>query len=500
MSTRQKAKGSKKRLNGKEKPAILLSEIEIVPRPRPGEDKFFFNPRPPEDFDPNEMFNLRMSIRTDELLEDPIIRLVEIDGQEHKQLLAGERRIRTLKGLVDDDVPVYSSDIEPPGEWKPKMVVLHLDRFALVKKVTGDKVSIQYYDDHDQLLDEEATVGDEDLLPTAPASKVYNSITCKVVYNCSDSRAMRIAMSENRHQSTLSMRAQIGVTERLLSRGLGQKEVAYALATNVTWVSQTASFRDQLPEEAFDWLMTGQMSRNVAVNLLGYSKEDRTALFEGTVKQEQADTAKKIQEHRLKKELHEDQEEIEKQEATQAEKRGDTKSAAKHRKRANVERRKAAVEEKREHKAKDDEGKLTQSHLQKAAAELGIAPKKAGKQLSKADIESHIARLEEAAEGDTTDPVCKKKVPIPLARLGAAFLRGALEGLRDPFEPIRQEMIAAGKWILPDTVEDEDEEEDDEDDSAVSDEYDGEIDDPDDEDLEAMEQYMGRGEDRDNWD
>jgi len=490
-------------------PKVPLNSIEIVERPPEGQEhtKVFFNPRKLSSFTPESMAELYWSIRTDELLEPLVVRVLgEANNIQSVQLLAGERRLRTLMRLVAENVPCYSSELAVPEKWRANTVVLHEGRFAQVKKHGTDGVEIDLWDDQDQPMGEAVVVPAEELLPTQPASKLYGNVACKVLHNITDERAMRVAMTENQKHRNLTIAEEIEAVERLTRMSLRQQKIAYMLATNITWVSQTSSFREELPEEAFDKLMKGEMSRNVAVNLLGYRRQDRAALYEATVKAEEEETRKKILEHQLAQEQFEDQKEILEDAAEQAESAGDAKAAKQRRKKAQVADKKAHAEAEKRKRAEEGKGVIKQGHIQKAAATTGIQPKKA-KVLPRPDIEAFVATTDKLIGKKTVDPICQEVVPDEALRYVKATAEAILGGQRDPLAVVRTVKVGMGKWTVADTEDDPDAPED-EDDTFDPDQYDpDEYEDGGDGDFEEyeeeedsldMETYM-QEDDVDNW-
>ncbi len=511
MSTAKKQSRKIQLVGDSNNPRVPLNDIEIVTRPNPGEEhtKLFYNPRRLESFTPESMAELYTSIRTDELLENLVVRVFGTpDDVDKIELLAGERRLRTLLKLVSDDVPCYSSALDVPAKWKANSVVLHEGRFAQVKKhANGGGVEIVYFDEHEKLTDETATVAATDLLPTAPASKVYASVPCKVLYNISDERALRVTMTENQKHRNLTIAEEIEAVERLIRMGLKQQKIAYMMATNITWVSQTSSFRGELPKEAFEKLMANEMSRNVAVNFLGYRPEDRQALYEATVEAEQADTRQRVQEHTLAEEQAQDEREILEESAKQADAAGDKKTAAKRRKKAEAAGKRAEVAGEKKRKAQENAGTIKQGHVQKAAAETGIAPKKA-KVLPRPDIEAFAVQAGKLIGKKTIDPICNEKVPDQALMFVQATADAILAGQRDPLAVVRTVMVKLDKWSVPDSASQDDEEDDadrpDEDDPDAfdpdeydPDEFEGDGVDPDEDDdgYQSIEDYMHQNDD-----
>jgi hypothetical protein len=222
------------------------------------------------------------------------------------------------------------------------------------------------------------------------------------------------------------------------------------------------------------------MMRHVAADFFAYRPEDRQKLYEQTVKQAELDIANKVRTAQIEAEHHEDMVDVENTKAKRAAKSGDVVAAERHKKKAASEDNKAKKSRKKVSAAEKDT-KLKETHLRTAAAKLGITPRKAGKMLTKPEIEGLITKLLDASETETLDPVAKKPVPMDMASMGAMFLQGVIDGMRDPFQPIRQQMIADGNW------EEEDEEIDEPEEEVLSDMDDDDYEDYDDtEDLESL--------------
>jgi len=458
MATRSTKSGAEEKCDYTKLP---LKSIEIVERPEEGQEHkvVFFNPRDLASFSTDSMVELRQSIRTDELLKPIAVRELKIGKKTIHQLLAGERRYRTLTQILEGNLPCYSSQAVRPEKWRAKSVVISLGTFAHVVKQTGDEVEIELWDDDDKPTGEFRTVPADALDPTLPAKRVHAKVPCKVIQNCSDERAMRIAMTENEHQQPLTTAEEITVVERLMRGEVKQEQVSYMMSKNITWVSQTASFRNQLPKEAFDKLTDGTMMRHVAVNLLSYKAEDREKLFDATVVAEEKETAAKILEHQLNVDAAEDEVEMLEDDALQAEAAGDDKTAKQSRKKAASAGKKAAAAGVKRDKAEAESGRVQQGHVQQAAATEGILPKKA-KVLPRADIQKCFVDnvellLEE--DGSVIDPVCEKRVNAELLHLVKATAHAILTGKRDALDVIRSVKVDAGTWALPETESDENE-------------------------------------------
>lgn len=225
-------------------PLVDLLSIKVVERPPEGDLKqIFYNPRSLESFTPQEMNDLKQSIIKDGLQQPLIVRVLTEDKTKTGkvkaiELIAGERRYRTVRSLYQSNTQCYSPDQD--------------------KQVS--------------------------------AQELYAKVPCKVYYNISDEKALSLAWTENQKRKDLSIKEEIVVIERLVLSGKSVKEVADLLNTNITMVSQFSNFRKELPKEAFEKLIAGKLAKHVAVKLLSYNPDDRQKLFDAAVKAEAEDT------------------------------------------------------------------------------------------------------------------------------------------------------------------------------------------------------------------
>lgn len=485
--------------DGEKFPAILLSSIEVVERPKKGQKKIFFNPREPASFDPVKMASLLRSIRLDGLLE-PIVVAVFTTARQAIQsvnLIAGERRYRSLCKAVSENLPCYDSTLVPPDKYRANAIVIHGDRFAQVVSHKAAVVEIKYFDDNDKITTESSTVDASQLSPTASAKQVFATVPCKVFYNPPEQRMMRIAVTENKESEPLTTHEEVLACERLSVLECKQEEIAYMLAQNVTWVSQTLSFRHQLPADCFEALVEGRMKRNVAVNFLSYAEKDRQKLFESTVLAEEKETADRIAAHEEEQNRLLDEADIHETDAEQAEVAGNEQKAKKARRKAAAAERKAKQEADKKRRAESDKGNIRQGHVNKGAAAAGVSPRKA-KMLSRPEVEeAYVTQLEALLDGETTDPICQEEIPGYAVDLVRKTAQAILSGERDPLKVIRSHMVEQGEWDIPD--KDPDAEYDDEDyvpDESDLDEADdafGELGDDDweDRDIDAELEAMG---------
>ena len=464
-TSRAKAKGSEtpasatgiKIIGTGKYPAVHLKSITIAERPADGEEttKLFYNPRDLSSFTPERMNALKRSIRGEGLIEPPLVRAWTGAGGvvTAVELIAGERRLRSVNQIFDEAAPCFDEDRPQPDQYKPGDVVVHKGNFGTVIKHEGDKVLVEFEGDD---APQQSQCEYADVYPTISGAEMYEFLPCKVLYNCTDERALRLAFTENDQSEPLTIREEIALVERLLRMNKKQEEIAEILSTNVTWVSQTANFRDQLPAEAFEKLMNGQMARHVAVNFLSHAPEDRQKLFEATVAAEKRQTAEKVESLRDEQEKHEDQEELHKAEAAKAERVGDAATATKEKRRAASSASKASKAKERRERAEADSGVIKQGHVKEGQATTGITPKK-GKMLDRQQVEDHFCKaLTKYVTGDHEDPQTGEKLPNDLISIMRRTALAIMNGCTDPLSVVREYMYDNDLWAKPDEEPDED--------------------------------------------
>ena len=440
-------KGSLDLFNGEQYPQIVLSSIEVAKRTS---KKLFYNPRSEENFDPHKMACLLRSIRLDGLLE-PIVVAVTTNSKGNDiasvGLIAGERRFRCLSKAVAGNMPCHDSSIPVPDLYTTNSIVVYTDQFARVKKKqSGEEVEIELLDFNDKPTSNFLTVNASELLPTTSAKKVYTTVAAKVYIDPSEERMMRIAITENQQSEPLTTMEEVLACERLSNLNCKQERIGYMLAQNITWVSQTLAFRDQLPEECFKALMECRMKRNVAVSFLAYDFEKRQKLFEDTVLAEEEDTARRIKDHREEQERLEDEAEMLKTDAETARENGDEKGANKLNRKSGSKNRQAKSSADKADRAQSEKGQIKQGHVQQGAARAGISTRKA-KMLPRAEIEKlYVTEMEALADGYTEDPTCGEMIPGNVVSLVQATAQAILKGERDPLSVIRSHMVKTAKW------------------------------------------------------
>jgi ParB-like chromosome segregation protein Spo0J len=406
---------------------VPLQVIEIVERPEPGREKdiLFFNCRSMDSFTPEKMQALFESIRMEGLIQPIVVRAFTEDPTDDDsqvirvQLIAGERRLRSILNLFDKNPLCYDR--------KQKIEV--------------------------------------------PAQELYKNVTCNVLYNITDEEAVRINFLENNEHQSLTVQEEIELVERLTVRGLNQQEIVKLLSTNVTWVSQTGNFRQELPEEAFSKLLTGQLTRHVAVKLLSYKKDDRAAAYAGAVEEEATERAETVD--RLDDEIAEasDESDVAATMVKMAEDAGDDDEARKLKKKKDSADGRAKKAKAKKDRVVKEAGTIRQGHLTSGGLKRGVTPKKATC-LTKGQIEQFYKELLKGwLDKGKQCSVTKQLFPNDLLEAMRATAVAILGGVYDPARVARQILVARHEpgWVLPagyeekpleplDDMEDDDEE------------------------------------------
>jgi ParB-like chromosome segregation protein Spo0J len=388
---------------------VPLQAIEIVERPEPGREKdvLFFNCRSMDSFTQEKMHALYESIRLEGLIQPIVVRAFTENPSDDEspvtrvQLIAGERRFRSIDLLYKNNP-------------------LCFDRKRKIE---------------------------------VPARELYQFVTCNVLYNITDEEAVRINFLENNEHQSLTVKEEIELVERLTLRGLTQQEIVKLLSTNVTWVSQTGNFREELPPDAFAKLVSGQLTRHVAVKLLSYKKEDRQAAYEGAVEQEKAERAEAVE--RLDDEIAQASDEAD-MTATMvniAEEQGDEAAAKRLAKKKETAEGRAKKAKAKKDRVVKEAGTIRQGHLTAGGLKRGVSPKKATC-LTKGQIEQFYKELVKGwIEKGKQDPVTKNLIPNDVLEVMRATAVAILNGVYDPCRVARQIMVARFEWELPDGYE-----------------------------------------------
>lgn len=381
-------------------PLIPISMIQLAERPEEGEEsqKLFFNPRSLDSFDTEAMAMLRESIQQDGLQQPPIVRIFtksdDKNDIERVELIAGERRYRSISMLYEQNASCY----------------------------------------------------DEDSKSMVSAKILYAKIPCKALYNISDQQALRIAFKENNEHKSLSTQEEINLVERLSARGMKQEEIGELLGTNVTWVSQTANFRNELPLDAFNKLINGQITRHVAVQILSFNPENRERLFKEACLAEQNERKKALEEIQDELEVAEDQEDIALQEQEEAASEGDVIAAKKAKKTAAAAKKKALEALEQKSKVQETQGVIKQGHIIEGSRKANITPKKV-KMLNRAATQEFIVDiLDSWLERGKVDDISNEEYPTLVLKTAKAVASGILSGNTDVSNILRAVMVEEGVW------------------------------------------------------
>jgi hypothetical protein len=431
---------------------MKLKDIKFAPRPAPGEELTlgFFNPRPEEEVNnPETSEKLRYNLRIEGLIEPPAIRLwtdpadneVPIDNCH----IAGERRLRRLNEIYDQNLLCADYVNPKPESFKKGDSVVAMSRFGIVQKQEGTVVTI-IFDGKDVCQCEW-----ESVVPTICGNKAFEWIEVKIYKDISDERAMRIAFAENDQGVPLSVKAEILLVERYLAMvpKKTQQEVAHILNSNITFVSQRASFRKELPALAFEKLMNGDMAANVAVNILSRPKEQREAYFAAMLAEEELTTEEVIRRHRLAMEKFEDDADLHADAAKKAAAEGDDVTAQREKKKAASAERKAKIERDRKARAEADAGKIRAGHASRAQTKTGITARK-GSMLNREQIEEVFVKgLMKYITEEQVDQVTGETIPCEDAAKIRRFALAILSGNTDFVSVLREYYVSNDVWTLP---------------------------------------------------
>lgn len=434
---------------------MRLSDIKIAPRPKQGEEAItgFYNPRPEDEVKNEEKIaKLQNDIMLEGIIEPPAIRVWTDPNDPNKIIrnhhIAGERRLTAMKDAVDKKLICADYDAEKPKIFVVGTKVCALSRFGTVISQDKNKVAISFDDHHGKT---EQSVSYESVIPTTTADIAFEFIKVVIYRDIDDDRAMRLAFSENDNSEPLSIKAEILLIERYLAMTpkRTQKEIALILKTNETFVSQRASFRQELPSIAFEKLMNGMMAANVAINILSRPKEQREAYFAAMLAEEKMTTEQVIKRHQLEQEKYEDEAEIHISLARDAESVGDTTEATREKKKAAAAERKADTARERKERAVSEKGKINRGHASRAQTKTGITPKK-GTILTRDQIEEiYVKGMLQYITDNIADPITGEIVPSEDAAKIRRIALGILEGVMDPISIIREYYVSNGVWGLP---------------------------------------------------
>ncbi len=433
---------------------VPIEAIDIVERPQTGKEfsKIFFNPRSISSFTPERMNELQYSIRLDGIQQPPIVRaVIKNDKYVKIELIAGERRLRSIQSIIDQDLPCFAGSLaDKPQVFQKDDVVIYKSRFGKVFKQSEGIVLVDF--DEDQIgLKERKNCEYKKVIPTMSGSDLYKFITCKVDNDCTDEKALRLAFNENEQSESLTIAEEIALVERL-EKSYKQEEIADMLGTNISWVSTTSRFKTNLPSEAFEKLINGSMVRHVATMLMSYEVQYREEIFNEIVEQEKKETLQKIQTLKNQKEELLDDEEVQFEDGQRAKEKGKLLDAKKLFGKSRSTAKKVKKIEEKIKEVDDNSGIVKQSHVKKAEIQTGIKPKKA-KMLDKSDIELYFLEvMSSCAQKDTTDDETGEIIPKHLADVVYRAVKAILEGNRDALSVIREHMYDNGSWKPFDSV------------------------------------------------
>jgi ParB-like chromosome segregation protein Spo0J len=379
--------------------AFPLDRIQIATR---NDSDLFFNPRSLDSFNPKEMSDLTDSIQNLGLIKPLAVRVWTNDDDQivAAQIIAGERRLRAIHKLCEEN--------RPCKDRRTKRIV--------------------------------------------PARELYAQATCHIYYDIDDVEALKIAWHENEHHRKLTTREEVELVERMLRNNMTQEQIVEFLDTNATWVSQTANFRNELPPAAFERLLSGQMTRNVAIHLLGLHPEDREAVFLQGIRVAEAESATKIKDLGSKQILAEDAALLLESDARDADERGDDVAAKKLRRRAGQVDSKAKEIKEKKKQAVSDKGRVSQGHIVVAQQALDVSPRRhAARKAKVVSTKQFFVDLPKTwlTMKEKVDPLTKKAYPKECISFLHSVGEAIIGGSDDPGQVIRDHLIDIGVWEAP---------------------------------------------------
>lgn len=433
------------KLMGDEKYKLVpRAAIQIASRTNDSVESFY-NPREESSFTEEKLSSIIFSIRQIGLIEPPCVNAITDKNNKITkiELIAGERRKRSIDFIADNDLPCFEEGLEKPKIFTKNQFVLYKGDFAQV--VSQKKNILQITTGKQEALE----VDYSEVLPTTTGKKLYEYIPCKVIFNCSAKTAYGIAFAENEESEPITVRAEIELVERLVRNGWKQEEIAEINGNNITWVSQTASFRKQLPPEIFEKLLSGKMTRNVAVAFLSYPSEQRKSLAMEAIQVECQQTIDLIKKHQVEQSKYEEDAEYHLEESKRAKDFGDDFTANKELNKARINKEKADKAKNRKEKAISDRGVIRSGHVKIAATKIQVSPKK-NKTLDAMEIDEYfIKTLLPCVTGEGIDPVTKNVVPGDFAAIARRIAIAIRNGNRDSIGVIRDYMVENMQWEAP---------------------------------------------------
>lgn len=384
-------------------PFVLLEAIQLPERPEDGNEHsvLFFNPRSLESFTLDDMNSLREAIRLVGLQQPPIVRVFTKNKKktgeiEKVELIAGERRFRSISSLYEDNVECYD----------------------------------EFNDKH------------------VSAQELYKYIPCKVLYNVDDATALKIAFQENDGHNPLTVADEIALVRRLINAGMKQDQIATLLSKQISWVSQTANFSEGLPKPALEKLLKGEMTRHVAIQILSYAPEDRDVLYNNALDSQKAEIAEAISALEEEVVLADDEIEIAKVEHKMAEEIGNSFVAKKAAKKLTAAKKRLVKASETKRNLENDSS-LRSSHIFSGGQKAGVAAKTA-KMLTKPQIDKlWIQELTEGIERCKVDALTDQEYPPELLRLVKKSMEAILASNTDPYSVIREYLFEEEIWEEP---------------------------------------------------
>jgi ParB-like chromosome segregation protein Spo0J len=390
--------------SGNQYSLVPLLDIRVVDRPEEGHehDQLFFNQRSLDSMDTEQMLSLRNDIATSGLHTPLIVRAITTDKTDSGDivridLIAGERRLRSLLKLYEDNPLVYCRRTKT----------------------------------------------------TKPAQEVYGlNVPCEICYNISDEEALGISWRENFQRQNLSVQEEINAVERLMRRGLRQEEIAVSLGgTNITWVSQTCNFRKELPADAFRLLLEGRLSRHGAVQIMSFHKDDREKLVREAICIEQEET--EITKKRMRRLVEDAEDDVEMAKAAAS-------KIPQFKKKIATAARKVVEAKTKMAKVEASAGTIRQGHLQRGAVAAAVTPKTA-KVLTRSMIQQFLIDTPtQWVEINKIDPLTKQPYPPDKLKVIIETANHVLAGNIDTGGIIRRVMVESGEWEMPEGVQEHD--------------------------------------------
>lgn len=437
---------------------IALDDIQIAERPEEGEDFLFYNPRSLESFDQESMDELVHSICLDGLQQFPIVRRLEDEnGQPIFQLVAGERRIRALHRIVDEDLPCYNPNINKEKvEFSEGKIVIYDNQFCQIEQINEDgtlelKAVGLYGDGSGEIY---SSVYVDQVEPTSNGSHVYSFVPCKVNV-CDDEKALRTAFIENEQHKRLTVAEEIALVERLKKQGYTNKQIANLLNKNEVWVSQTINFRNKLPADAFKSLMRGEITRGVATALCDYKPEERDKVFKQAVQISQEERRQQLSEIEQDQESQEELIELADEEQRIAEEQGNIQAAQQAEKVKQDAAERLAQLEQRKKKLNQHGGRVKTAHVKKAAAKVK-ASKNNARMLKKEEViqnyinilAGYLEQFESTSDVSSLpqDESTGQRYSYEMLVAALYTAKGIIEGTSDPLQAIRDGAIQYGLW------------------------------------------------------